>query len=264
MSRNNRVVFGDAPPSDAPNGGAKKENRPRVTSIVPRDASPNGGVLITIFGENLRSTQLDISGVKDETADQGENFRVWFEHTKNGIIYMIPCDVDRMFGLFVKQLPGQDWLVCKTRKFPIWAKWWLRLQIDDGDIIRSSGIDFMENEGPTVTHIFPQAASPAKPKNHYDYEGVFYTQWFDTDENEDGVEDESIQHHMKVDRNIFQKCFNPLGIEVVEKSTDTYFTKSANENADGNAIPTYMDGLQGRVSWPMESGPIWATRKFYF
>jgi len=150
--------------------------RPSITSVTPRDASPNGGVLITIFGENLKSTQLDISGVTDESEDQGENFKIWFEREIDGVTHSVPCDIDRMFGLHVKPLQGQDWLVCKTRQFPIWTRWYLRVQIDDGDVMHSSGIDFYENEGPTVDFFFPQASSPAKPAGAYDYADVFYSQ----------------------------------------------------------------------------------------
>ena len=142
--------------------------RPRVTSVTPRDASPNGGVLITIFGENLKSTQLDLSGVKDESEDQGENFKVWFEHEADGIVHTVPCDIDRMFGLHVKPLQGQDWLVCKTRSFPIWSRWYLRLQIDDGEIIRSSSVDFYESDAPSVNYFFPQASSPGRVENSRD------------------------------------------------------------------------------------------------
>ena len=220
--------------------------KPSITSVVPRDASPNGGVLITMFGANLRSTQLDISGVTDESEDQGENFIVWFERELDGVTHSVPCDVDRMFGLHVKPLQGQDWLVCRTRVFPIWARWYLRVQIDGGEIIRSSGIDFYDSEGPTVNYFYPQASSPAKPTGSYDYAGAFYTQWFDTDDSTDGVEDESLHRHMAIDREIFQKCYNPLEIEVVVKSTNENFISSTNENADGYLITTYHNTLQGQ------------------
>ena len=68
-----------------------------------------GGAFITIFGANLKSSKLDLSGVVDESEDQGENFKVWFADSNNEDI-MIPCDVDRMFGLHVKPLDDFDWL----------------------------------------------------------------------------------------------------------------------------------------------------------
>ena len=67
-----------------------------------------GGAFITIFGTGLKSQKLDISGVVDESEDQGENFKVWFTHTHEPDVYPdVICDVDRMFGLHVKPLIGQ-------------------------------------------------------------------------------------------------------------------------------------------------------------
>ena len=60
-----------------------------------------GGAFITIFGENLKSSKLEIGGVVDASEDQGENFKVWFETMEGEGNY--PCDVDRMFGLHVKR-----------------------------------------------------------------------------------------------------------------------------------------------------------------
>ena len=53
----------------------------------------------------------------------------------------------------------------------------------------------------------------------FDYDGVWYTQWFDVDENEDGVEEETIAKHFNDDRATMQKCYNPLDIEVMIKET---------------------------------------------
>ena len=31
-----------------------------------------------------------------------------------------------MLGLHVRTLPGEDFLVCKTRKMDVWDFWWLK------------------------------------------------------------------------------------------------------------------------------------------
>ena len=53
----------------------------------------------------------------------------------------------------------------------------------------------------------------------FDYDGVWYTKWFDVDGNEDGVEEETIGKHFNDDRATMQKCYNPLDIEVMIKET---------------------------------------------
>ena len=141
----------------------RRSGHPKITSITPRNASPNGGVLITIFGENLKSKQIDIGGQKSESEDQGENFRVWFSREINGVMTDIPCDIDRMLGLHVRMLPGQDFLVCQSRPFRVWGNWWIRLSIDDGPTINSHHINFNEGEAPSANYFFPSASSPAKP-----------------------------------------------------------------------------------------------------
>ena len=60
----------------AMNSRARRSGSPKITSITPRNASPNGGVLVTIFGENLKSKKIDIGGQTSESEDQGENFKV--------------------------------------------------------------------------------------------------------------------------------------------------------------------------------------------
>ena len=53
----------------------------------------------------------------------------------------------------------------------------------------------------------------------FDYDGVWYTKWFDVDGNEDGVEEETIGKHFNDDRASMQRCYNPLDIEVMIKET---------------------------------------------
>jgi len=71
------------------------------------------------------------------------------------------------------------------------------------------------------------------------------SQWFDVDSPDDGVESETLEAHMGIDRGLMQKCYNPLGIEVMVKATNELFVPSAIENADGNLVPTHNNVLQG-------------------
>ena len=76
VDRENGKELIDAKNAEAKSSRKRRSSNPKITSITPRNASPNGGVLITIFGENLKSKQIDIGGVASESEDQGENFKV--------------------------------------------------------------------------------------------------------------------------------------------------------------------------------------------
>ena len=162
-----------------------------------------GGLLITITGENLKSKQLDLgTGSTEESSGEGENFKVWFE--RNG--KTVPCDVDRMMILHGKSLDGLDFLICQSRPMPEWSHWWIRVQIDDGPILKGDWVLFSSSNGPTVDRFYPQAAAPAKSANSNDYENTFWTEWYDLDDNDDGDEDESLAKHMIHDPRTFQRC----------------------------------------------------------
>ena len=56
------------------------KKNPRITGLIPRNGSPMGGLIITITGEHLKSKQLDLgTGQAEESEEEGENFKVWFE-----------------------------------------------------------------------------------------------------------------------------------------------------------------------------------------
>jgi hypothetical protein len=51
--------------SIAPASRRRRDAGPVINDIVPRQGSPVGGLILTIVGENLKSTMLDIGGVKE-------------------------------------------------------------------------------------------------------------------------------------------------------------------------------------------------------
>jgi len=80
-----------------------RSTRPLITGISPRAGSPHGGVIITISGENLKSKQLDLgTGSIEESENQGENFKVWFEKED----LKVQCRIDRMLTLHADSMDG--------------------------------------------------------------------------------------------------------------------------------------------------------------
>ena len=215
-----------------------------ITDVIPQQGSPIGGLLLTIVGHNLKSTQLDIGGVKEESESEGENFKVWFEHPDTE--ERPNCHIDRMFALHAQPLEGQDFLICQTPAMPIFDSWQVRLSIDDGPALNGGSVRFLMEDAPSVDYFFPQAGAPAQSKSQWDYEGAFWTGWYDLDTNAtDDVEDESFAAHFAFDRETFQQCLNPIGIEVFNLDTDSTYVASSSQNADGHTVPTYMNVHQG-------------------
>ena len=52
---------------------------------------------------------------------------------------------------------------------------------------------------------YPAAAAPAKPKDEWDYEGEFWTSWYNTDTPSDEIEDETLQRIQTRYRKDFQE-----------------------------------------------------------
>ena len=65
-----RYVQGQAGPND-----------PWVTGVTPTVGSPNGGVIVTIYGENLFSKKITLGGQQTESENEGEDYRIWFSKT---------------------------------------------------------------------------------------------------------------------------------------------------------------------------------------
>ena len=60
---------------------------------------------MTISGENLKSKQLDLgTGSIEESENQGENFKVWFESDETDI--KVQCQIDRMLTLHADSMDG--------------------------------------------------------------------------------------------------------------------------------------------------------------
>ena len=103
-----------------------------------------GGVLLTIYGENLKSNQIDLGGTQDATeTGEGENYDIWLEKDN----MRISCRVDRMLTLHARPLSGQDFVVCETAEVPIWGDWDVKMTIDDGLVSRNSNAEITLTEG---------------------------------------------------------------------------------------------------------------------
>ena len=90
-----------------------------------------------------------------------------------------------------------DFIICETEKMPRHERFEMKLQIDGGKVYRAGWIDFLGEHAPTVSEFYPGASAAATPKSEWDYDREFYTKWFDEDNNEDGVENESFSVHFK-------------------------------------------------------------------
>jgi len=233
----------------ADGGRKRRSSHPSIDSLIPRQASPNGGTIITIVGQNLKSKIIDIGGQTSESEDQGETFEIWFGRDwddGNGET-KIPCRIDRMLGLHLENMSGVDTVSCVVDKIMRPGHYWIRMIIDNNDkIIYGTHVYFAESAAPSISLHHPSASSPAKASDANDYEGAYWTGWYDVDtDNDDGVQDESLNKHWESNANEMQWCINPLDIEVINKRTGLPFVNSKNENADDYAIATYSDTLQG-------------------
>lgn len=218
--------------------------QPKVEGITPRSGSPLGNTYVTIYGQNLASKQIDLAGSQSESESEGENYVIWFEREHDGDFWKVPCTVDRMLTLHAEPLDGKDFIICETQPVPRFYRHYLRMTIDDGEILKGGHFDFYESSSPTADFFYPANSAPAIAAGQYDYEGEFYTRWFDTDNNEDGVEDESFMRHWTEDRAAFQHCQNPIGIEVYNTDNLRAYTNSANENADGLPQADFINAIQ--------------------
>ena len=218
---------------------------PKVEGLTPKNGSPNGGVRITIYGHNLKSKILNIAGNESESKDEGENFRIYLEREYMGDKWTVDCHIDRMLSLDAESLDGKDFIVCLSPPVPRYYRHYVYLVIDNGKPIYAGHIDLNQGSSPTANFFFPAASAPARARDAHDYDEVFWTRWFDTDDNEDGIEDESFVNHWLHDRAAFHNCHTPIGIQVYDYSTLTDFENSENQNADGKAQFEYSDPARG-------------------
>ena len=217
---------------------------PKITGILPKKASPKGGVYLTIYGTNLKSSKIDLGGTSDkEASEEGEDYVIWLEYETDRLY----CRIDRMLTLHGRPLDGQDFVVCETPELPKWRNWKVYMIIDGGATLYAGSMDLTEANSPTVKFIYPGAAAPAKPKDEWDYHGQFWTSWYNTDSPDikDGVEDETLQKIQTRYRSDFQHCINPIGIEVYDVENDESYIASENNNADGKSTPEYNSAFYG-------------------
>ena len=55
-----------------PSGRARRDTgNPKIAGVMPGKGSPKGGLLVTIYGENLRSKKIDLGGQESESDNEG-------------------------------------------------------------------------------------------------------------------------------------------------------------------------------------------------
>lgn len=234
-------------PSSASRFRRSSDGEPRIEGITPRTGSPLGQTYVTIYGQNLASKKIDLAGSQSESEGEGEDYLIWFEREHEGDFWKVPCRVDRMLTLHAEPLDGKDFIICETQQVPRFYRHYLRMTIDGGDELSGGHFDFYESHAPSADFFYPAASAPALATGQYDYQGEFYTRWFDTDDNEDLVEDESFMRHWQEDRAAFQNCQNPIGIEVYNTDNIRAYENSVNENADGKPSADYLDPIQAQL-----------------
>ena len=226
----------------------RRSTSPKIAGVMPGKGSPKGGLLVTIYGENLRSKKIDLGGQESESDNEGENYNMWFEREHNGQTWKVPCNIDRMLQLHGRPIDGHgDFLVCETNEMPRFYTFYFKMTIDGGPILSSGHwrVEFKEGYAPTADWFYPANSARAFPSGQWDYHGEWWTDWFDTDDNSDGIEDESFIRHFMSDRKQLQNCNNPIGIEVFNKETLKPYEDSKNQNADGNPQSDYMTAVRG-------------------
>ena len=130
----------------------RRSGSPWIEGITPRTGSPNGLTLITIYGSNLHSTKIDMGlGEQSEAereateaAGEGEDYNIWFESGD----MTVPCVVDRMLTLHAAPI-GKDFVICETTAVPKWTRWFLRMTIDGGSVLKGGYYDFYSSNAPS-------------------------------------------------------------------------------------------------------------------
>ena len=97
----------------------------------------------------------------------------------------------------------------------------------------------------TADYFYLSNSEQAFAKGQWDYEGEFFTKWFDVDDNSVGIEDESFWRHWYQHRKEFRNCQNPIGIEVYNRGTLEPYVNSANENTGGKPQADFIDAVRG-------------------
>jgi len=218
-----------------------RSDNPKIEGVIPNGVSAAGGALMTVYGQNLRSKKINLAGQESESESEGQDYTIWFE--RNDMTF--PCDFDRMLTLHGQGINGKDWIICRTSEAPTYSNYKLKMIIDGGNTLHGTWVEFYKSHAPTTNYFYPSNSAPAVAKGAWDYEGEFWTKWFDVDDNLDGVEDESFIAHYNADRNAFQHCENPIDIEVFDQGTLRLFENSVSENADGKPQADYMSTVQG-------------------
>ena len=152
----------------------RRSTDPKIAGVMPKKGSPKGGLLVTIYGENLRSKKIDLGGQESESDNEGENYNMWFEREHNGQTWKVPCIIDRMLQLHGRPIDGHgDFLVCETSEMPRFYTFYFKMTIDGGSILQSGGwrIDFKEGYAPTADWFYPANSARAFSSGQYDYHG---------------------------------------------------------------------------------------------
>ena len=137
---------------------------PTISNVLPSSGSIAGGQLITITGFNFASQNLDMGGILTDSSvvDDGEDYLIWFEKDGEDPVY---CDIDRMNNLVAEQVGNYESVFCKTRPFPIDAKYRLKMTIDGGKVINGKDVTFKQSTSPEIQYMFPSASAPARNKD---------------------------------------------------------------------------------------------------
>ena len=110
----------------------RRSTSPKIAGVMPSKGSPKGGLLVTIYGENLRSKKIDLGGQESESDNEGENYNMWFEREYNGQTWKVPCTMDRMLQLHGRPIDGHsDFLVCETNEMPRFYTFYFKYLVFD-------------------------------------------------------------------------------------------------------------------------------------
>ena len=260
------------------------------TGIRPHCGSYNGGQLITITGNDLKSSRFDLGRVfnkehVDTTDGEGFDYEIWFEAGGS----KVACDVnalDATHGVTI----GEDFVICRTRQFPIFhQKWIIHVKID-GVEVPFSGANMADysfgkaNEfwlseayrgtsdsnicAPFIEKVEPQPSAPAKPLNSFDFEGAYWTEWYDLQThgvtNGQRNEFETLHDHKRFDPETFSRCRSPIDIYVEDKTSGLELVSSDTneENANGIVKVGFNNPAEGVrcTQWDQQRDP--ETGKF--
>ena len=159
--------------------------------------------MITIAGYNLKSQNFNVGSTSDTSAEnEGDDYVIWFEREGEDAVL---CEMDRHFSIMARHVGDHDSIFCRTPKITRRGQYDVKMKVDGGETMAVGIFKFEEKYSPTISHMFPAASAPARNKDETFEQMTYWTEWYTTDNNQDGNEHEPLGTIQTLDPKVFYR-----------------------------------------------------------